>query len=336
MIADPSRNAAIVAIGRNEGERLKRCLHAAVASAPTVVYVDSGSMDESVALAASLGCHVVPVDREKPYSAARARNEGFACLMDIAPEVSFVQFVDGDCVLEAGWLERGLAELEARGELGVVRGHLCEINPRASIFNLLCDMEWRQTPGEMMASGGIFLVRVEAFRGAGGFRPEVIAAEDDEFCVRLRRLGWKILMVDAPMARHDAALMHFSQWWRRTQRAGHAFAQVGALFDGTEECYFVRDRRRVWMWGLALPLLGLALAPFTHGLSLLGLLGLYLLQLAHIYRGCRRRGWVGNEAWIYAFFAVISRPPALQGMIGYHWRRWRGQAPVIIEHKRSA
>ena len=43
----PTRTVAIVAIGRNEGERLKSCLRAAMAGARTVVYVDSGSTDGS-------------------------------------------------------------------------------------------------------------------------------------------------------------------------------------------------------------------------------------------------------------------------------------------------
>ena len=35
-----------VVIGRNEGERLKRCLNS-LSSASTVIYVDSGSSDDS-------------------------------------------------------------------------------------------------------------------------------------------------------------------------------------------------------------------------------------------------------------------------------------------------
>jgi glycosyltransferase involved in cell wall biosynthesis len=42
-----SNDVAIVVIGRNEGERLKRCLRAALAATATVVYVDSGSVDGS-------------------------------------------------------------------------------------------------------------------------------------------------------------------------------------------------------------------------------------------------------------------------------------------------
>jgi GT2 family glycosyltransferase len=164
----------------------------------------------------------------------------------------------------------------------------------------------------------------------------VIAAEDDELCVRVRRLGWKILMVDAPMGRHDVAMTRFSQWWTRARRAGHAYAQVAALHGDGEERYFAYELRRVWIWGLALPVVALALAPFTRGLSLAALACLYGLQLVHIFRGCRKRGWANRDAWAYAFFAVISKFPGLLGLLEYHWRQGRGQTLKIIEHKRNS
>lgn len=331
-----NRKISIVAIGRNEGERLERCLRAALATGSTVVYVDSGSSDGSAALARAAGCSVVELDPSQPFTAARARNEGFAQATAEAPQSEFVQFIDGDCELDPGWLERAAAALDARSDVALVRGHLREVNPRASVYNRLCDLEWEQAPGEIRACGGIFLARAEAFRAAGGFRPDVIAAEDDEFCVRVRRLGYKLLMLEAPMARHDAALMSFGQWWQRARRAGHAYAQVAALHGASEERYFAPERRRIYVWALALPAAALALAPLTDGLSMVMLFAAYAAQLVHIARGCRRRGWPADSAFLYACFAVVSRFPGLQGMLQYHWRRYAGRAPAIIEHKRSS
>jgi GT2 family glycosyltransferase len=337
MTLESSQEIAIVVIGRNEGERLKACLRAAGCSsfkgARTVVYADSGSTDGSAEYARSVGCRVVQLDPARPFSAARARNEGFDCAMTLAPDAAFVQFVDGDCELEEGWLERGAAALNERSDVGLVRGHLREMRPEASVYNRMCDLEWQQTPGEIAACGGIFMARAAAFRAAGGFRPEVIAAEDDELCVRVRMRRWKILMIDAPMARHDAAMTRFSQWWRRARRTGHAYAQVAALHGDGEERYFVRDRQRILMWGMALPVAALAFAPLTNGLSLAAMLGLYALQLVYTARGCLMRGWRSGDAWVYASFAVISRFPALLGLIEYHWRQDHGQAMTIIEHK---
>jgi hypothetical protein len=164
----------------------------------------------------------------------------------------------------------------------------------------------------------------------------VIGAEDDEFCIRVRGQGWKIFMIDAPMALHDVAITSFSQWWRRNVRAGHAYAQVAALHGGGPERYFVRDRRRILIWGLALPVVALALAPFTRGISLLVLLLAYGLQFLHTARGCLKRGWTVHDARAYAFFAVLSRFPALQGLLEYYSRRLRGHAITIIEYKQGS
>jgi GT2 family glycosyltransferase len=334
MLPNPGQNIAIVAIGRNEGERLKSCLPAAVASARTVVYVDSGSVDGSAAFARSLGCEVVELNPDSPFSAARARNEGFAYAMKVDPAVAVVQFVDGDCTLVEGWLDCGVAALNDRPDAGVVCGHVREIHPEASIYNRLFDLEWRQTPGEINACGGIFMVRPAVFEAVGGFRPDVIAAEDNEFCVRVRQVGHKILLLDAAMVWHDAAMHRFIEWWRRARRTGHAYAQVAALHGKSDERYYVQDCRRVWIWGLAIPVIALGLAPFTRGFSLLLLIA-YPLQFGWIFVKGKQRGWPAGDALIYAFFTVLTKFPALEGMLAYHWRRLRGKTPTIMEHKES-
>jgi GT2 family glycosyltransferase len=333
MIPDASQPVAIVVIGRNEGERLKLCLCAAIRAVRTVVYVDSGSVDGSPAYARSVGCQVIELDPARPFSAARARNEGFAAVQQSAPHARFIQFIDGDCELVPGWLQQAIAALAEKPDAGIVCGHVREVHPEATVYNRLCDLGWQRNPGEIAACGGIFMVRAEVFRAVGGFRPEVIAAEDDEFCVRVRRQGFKIFLLDMPMVGHDAAMASFRQWWRRARRTGHAYAQVAALHGDSNERYFVGDRRRIWTWGLVLPGLALCLTPFTRGISMLVMLCLYSLQCVHIYRGVKRRGWRTNDAWLYAFFTVISRFPALQGMLAYHWRQRRGHQMTIIEHK---
>ena len=97
----------IVVIGRNEGERLKRCLQSLPKSAP-VVYVDSGSTDGSDLWAREFGAELVRLDPATPFTAARARNAGFRRLTEITPHTSFVQFVDGDCELAGDWPTTGI------------------------------------------------------------------------------------------------------------------------------------------------------------------------------------------------------------------------------------
>jgi len=221
----------VVVIGRNEGERLRACLQAIPFGDCAVVYVDSGSTDGSLELARRFGAHGVALDMARPFTAARARNAGVAALLRAAPDVEFVQFLDGDCELARAWLASGLAFLQQHPRVAVVSGRVRERDPQRSVFNRLCDWEWDTPVGEASECGGNALMRLAAFRAAGGFRDELIAGEEPELCVRLRRAGWKVHRIAGEMVLHDAAMTRFAQWWRRTTRSGHAFAE-GAWLHG--------------------------------------------------------------------------------------------------------
>src|SRR5581483_10954142 len=176
------------------------------------------------------------------FTAARARNEGFDWLLAIAPQVRYVQFVDGDCEVAAGWLESARAELEAKPQAAVVCGRRRERYPDKTVYNWLADIEWDTPIGEAKACGGDALMRVEALKQVGGYDPGVLAAEDDEVCLRLRRAGWTVHRIDAEMTLHDIAMTRAGQWWTRMVRCGWAYAQGAALHGGGPERHFVRER----------------------------------------------------------------------------------------------
>ena len=96
-----------IVIGRNEGARLLACLASLRGQVRRVIYVDSGSTDGSAGAAMVLGAEVQVLDMTLPFTAARARNAGLAALAADPPQ--FVQFVDGDCVLDPGWIAAALA-----------------------------------------------------------------------------------------------------------------------------------------------------------------------------------------------------------------------------------
>ena len=200
----PDPRIAAVAIGRNEGERLRRCLASMQGRVGRIVYVDSGSTDGSLDAAAAAGAQVVSLDLALPFTAARARNEGFALLGHEAP--AYVQFVDGDCELQPGWLETASAFLDNHPDVAAVCGRRRERHPGQSLYNRLIDCEWDTPVGETRACGGDVLMRRDAFRAVGGFDPALIAGEEPELCVRLRAAGWRIWRLDAEMTLHDAAI----------------------------------------------------------------------------------------------------------------------------------
>lgn len=326
MTGAPS--TGFVAIGRNEGERFKRCLLSLKKEATRIVYVDSGSADDSVPFARAEGVEVVELPRDRPFTAARARNAGFDALASRWPDTDYVMFIDGDCELAPGFAEAAAQTLTANSALGAVTGRCRERFPDATVYNRLCDMEWNGPTGEIDACGGIFMVRADGFRAAGRFNPSVIAAEDDDFCIRLRETGAKIERIGRDMCFHDADMHHFGQWWRRMERAGHAFAQVGDLHPG----YFAAERRRAWIWGLIIPAIALIGAPFTYGVSL-ALLLLYPLSLWKTRRGLIARGAAPDHATLAATFLTLSKFPTLIGLLDYKRKKMTGRQIGIVEYK---
>jgi hypothetical protein len=334
MNARASRFGAVV-IGRNEGERLRICLQSVLRSAARVVYVDSGSTDGSTALAQSLGVEVVALDLSIPFTAARARNAGYRRLLEIAPELTLVQFVDGDCEVVAGWTEVAVARLDQRPDLAVVCGRRRERHPEASIYNQLCDIEWNTPVGEATACGGDAFMRLSALEAVGGFNPDLIAGEEPELCVRLRAHGYRIERLDAEMTLHDAAMTRFPQWWRRNVRAGHAYAEGAALHGRPPARHNVHAVRSILFWGGLVPATAVAGAIPTLGASLVLLAG-YPVLASRVYRGARRDGWPPRAAALAGAFTVLGKFPELRGVLKYRWSRARGRRSSLIEYKQPA
>lgn len=310
-----------VAIGRNEGARLTRCLAALAPAAGRVVYVDSGSSDGSVAAARGMGAEVVELDPARPFTAARARNAGFARLAeDGRPRL--VQFVDGDCELQAGWIETAAAFLDAHPDVAVVCGRRRERHPEASLWNRLVDREWDTPVGEARACGGDALMRSDPLAAAGGFDARLIAGEEPELCVRLRAAGWRIWRLDAEMTLHDAAMTRPGQWWRRSARAGHAAAEGAAMHGGPPERHGVARTRRALLWGAALPLAAL-LGALATPWALLLLLA-YPAQIARLAR---------REGWVRATFLTLGKIAEAHGVLGYALGRLTGRGRRLIEYK---
>jgi GT2 family glycosyltransferase len=319
----------VVVIGRNEGERLRRCLESVQPHTSRIMYVDSGSTDGSVDMVRSKGVEVVQLDIGIPFTAARARNQGFQRLRELCPGLSLVQFVDGDCEVSPNWLAAGAAFLDERPEVAVVCGRLREKFPERSVYNMLCDIEWDGDVGETPACGGIAMMRAEAFEAVGGFRADLIAGEEPELCVRMRKAGWRIWRLETDMALHDAAMTRFGQWWKRALRAGFAFAQRAYLHGAPPEREGVRESRSAWFWGFAVPFGVCGLALWTGPQALLLLL-VYPAQVVRLaFRGRRSP----RENWWHAWFLVLGKFPEMFGQVKFFFHRFVSMQSGLIEHK---
>lgn len=327
----------VVVIGRNEGSRLKLSLQSVINEQTTVVYVDSGSTDDSVNLAHSLGVNVVSLDMSIPFTAARARNAGFFHLLEIKPNIEFVQFVDGDCELIEGWLKSAEAEFIAQSNVVAVCGKLRERYPERSIYNTLCNIEWDTPVGETASCGGIAMMRVSAFKQVGGFNPNLIAGEEPELCVRLRQERGTILRINTDMAWHDADITRFSQWWKREIRNGYAYAQGMWLHGSSRDRHWVRESFRAWFWALLLPLITIIGLLPTRGLSLLFLAIAYISLGIRVYFLAKNKGFNSKDARYYGIFSgVIEKYPKLLGQIQFFISKLLKRQRTIIEYKNTA
>jgi len=310
---------AAVVIGRNEGARLIACLDALEGVSP-VVYVDSGSTDGSVAAAQARGAQVVSLDMSQPFTAARARNAGLA---EIPEDIDFVQFIDGDCVVQASWLVQAQAFLGSHTDVAVVCGRRRETAPQQSVYNGLIDAEWDTPVGEALACGGDALIRADALRAIGGYRDDLIAGEEPEMCVRLRQNGWKIWRIEAEMTAHDAQITRVSQWWKRSKRAGHAFAEGAALHGAPPERHWVAQTRRALVWGALGPVAVILLIAVFGPLGAVAML-IYPAQVARLAR---------KAGWRWALFSVLGKFAEAQGALGYYWRQVTDGKKRLIEYK---
>jgi glycosyltransferase involved in cell wall biosynthesis len=324
------KRIGVVVIGRNEGERLVRCLDSLISQSNQLVYVDSGSTDDSVAMSRSKGVEVVMLDISKPFTAARARNEGFKRLLQVYPHVEYVQFVDGDCEVNASWLGVAAAFLDQHQQVVAVCGRRRERYPDRSIYNKICDVEWDTPVGEAKACGGDAMFRSAPLLVQNGYNPTLIAGEEPELCVRFRLAGWKIWRINAEMTLHDAAMLRFSQWWKRSVRTGYAFAQGVDLHGHPPERHWVAESRRALIWGGILPFVIFLLLVICPLLAL-GCALIYLLQVLRLGFKNRKNGL--EHPWSMAFYLVLSKFPEFSGQLKFLKALLTREGSTLIEYK---
>jgi GT2 family glycosyltransferase len=324
-----NHDLGIVAIGRNEGERLTACLVSLASVGCPVVYVDSGSSDGSVANATTLG--VTTVCQSPPgLTAARGRQAGLERLVDLWPNTEFVQFLDGDCVLQPGWIEKGLAVLQDDLRIAAVSGIRSEAFADTSIWARLVDIEWSRAEGEVRYPGGDSLCRIAALKEIGGWSCDLIAGEDPDLGFRLAEKGWKIHRIVVPMTVHDIRITKFSQYWRRAVRSGWAYALAG--WRNRKGVGFTYFRQGLKFTLHAFALLVTALASIFYWplfLLLLILLGWIVWRAG---RFAHSKGLSTQDSLLYAALAIPVRFAQARGFLGAMISIASGANAKIIEY----
>ena len=318
----------IVIIGRNEGQRLIDCLASLPKDSP-IMYVDSNSTDQSVAEAHKAGAYVERLDMALPFTAARARNQGWKALLERHVELEYIQFLDGDCQLNPSWLGISFSFLEQNKQYAIACGRRRELYPESSLYNYICDLEWNTPVGDAKACGGDALIRVSVLREVQGYRESLIAGEEPEMCVRISQAGHKIRRIKHDMTWHDADMHRFSQWWRRSVRCGFAYANGVALHGSAPEYHWLKESVRAVSWGVFVPFVTLALCFFWSGLVIIPALLLYCIQWFRVYFSSP----VKEYSKFYASLVVLSKFSESQGVLKFLFEFIGQKQSQIIEYK---
>ena len=326
---------SVVVIGRNEGARLVRCLESIGQMSPLegpieVIYVDSGSTDGSLERAAQFKVKVERVESANPCAAV-GRNAGWR-----SAKAPIVLFLDGDTVLERNFVADSIAELNDPS-VAVVFGNRREINPKASIYNRVLDLDWNPLTGIVEFCGGDALIRREVLERVGGFDERLIAGEEPEMCQRIRALGFNILHVDRPMTGHDLAMTRFSQYWRRAFRTGYAYAEISTRFKTTAFPLWDRKARKNLIHGVGMlgiiagaPLGAIALHSIVPIAAAVAIVVLLAIRTAVRFR------WKTDDLATLLLFGLHShliQIPLMFGQLKYQRNRFTGRSTKPIEYK---
>ena len=245
---DMSAELSVIIVNWNGGELLRRCVESVAASPPSVTYevivIDNNSSDESVArlreseAARALGESLRVVENEENLGFGRANNQAFrltgAPLIFLLNPDTEVTPGSVDTLVAAvrssesvGMAGPKLLNADGSVQVSVWRGdpsawealltgfRLHKLLPRRARGELLLAEHWdysrRREVG--MLSGAAILVRREVVEGVGGFDERFhMYGEDNEWCLRIRRAGWRLLFVPESVVMHLGAASSLKRW----------------------------------------------------------------------------------------------------------------------------
>ncbi len=328
---------SVVIIGRNEGVRLVRCIESVKAmknfnEKVEIIYVDTASTDGSAEKAEKLGAKVIVLEPRRP-TAALGRNAGWR-----EANAAYVLFLDGDTILDPLFVERAMEEFDDP-QVAVVFGHRREMFPETSIYNRVLDLDWLSPVGNALFCGGDAIMRRRILEEFDGYNENLIAGEEPEMCRRMRFAGYLISHIDEPMTKHDLAIKHFSQYWRRATRTGYAYAEVSHRFRYSGLPFWEEDVRRNITRSVAwLLIFFVGLLASLIMISPLPILAALLLLMIFSLRSAYKMSWKSSDIFTLLLYGVHSHfqhIPIFVGQLQYHRDRRRFRQRELIEYKEA-
>lgn len=272
---DMSAELSVIIVNWNGGELLRRCVESLTASPPSAAYevivIDNNSSDESVArlreseAARTLGERLRVVENEDNLGFGRANNQAFK--LTGAP---LLFLLNPDTEVTPGAVDRLVAVVRSGGRVGMAgpkllnedgsvqvsvwRGdpsawealltgfRLHKLLPRRARGELLLAEHWdysrRREVGQL--GGAAMMLKREVLEEVGGFDERFhMYGEDNEWCSRIRRAGWRIVFEPGAVVKHLGAASSLKRWTSLEKRRVQSEAFLALLR------YTLPRRRRV-------------------------------------------------------------------------------------------
>jgi glycosyltransferase involved in cell wall biosynthesis len=308
-----SVEVSFVVIGYNEAPTLGACLKSVreaarnLTVASELIYVDGGSQDGSIDIAARTGADSI-LGGEKRRRASENRNLGFthAC-------GRYVQFIDGDMVLAPDWPAAAVEFLDAHAETAAVCGNLRE--KARGVLHQAMELDWLPRQGVIRHCGGAAMFRRETLQRMGGFPEDVLYGEEPVLCWRIRNeLRMNIYQLGRTMADHDLGFKGSGDYWRRNVRVGSTYAAIAARYAATSDPLWRKEAVANLAWAAVLVFGAISLALGPDWLRIAALT-IAFLTIARKTLQTRSRGNPLKLSFVYALHTYLAKLPLAQGEI---------------------
>lgn len=288
MTEEPKSEVAVVLINRNQAWNVARLIESVLREiepigSASVIFVDSASSDESVALASRYSIRVLRLRPEQPLTPAAGRYVGFR----YSAGSRYVLFLDGDMELYEGWLTRAVAILNDNREIAGVTGAVLDVEAASLPFDKSRErVPADGPPRDVPFAGGAALYRRDVLTEVGPFNPYLHSDEEPELCLRIRRAGYRILQLHWPIAYHyvqsRGAIVTLVGRWRRDLYLG--YGQIVRQLLGSDLLWpYLRERGY-----MAIPALGLAVGTMV------------------LIAGLLTSNWHWFAAWVLAVLMFVA------------------------------
>ena len=222
-------------------------------------------------------------------------------------------FTDADCVPEPNWIEAMIApfaDQEVVGVCGVVRTHQQGLVPR--FVQLEYDYRYRNIAKHSridFINTGTAGYRRQVFMDSGGFREDLLGAEDAEFSFRLAGQGYKMVFAPEAIVYHP----HPESLWEYARRKYH-YSYWRMIVYRRYPYKAVADSRTPQTQKMQIGLVFLLVAALIGGIFWRGFMGLagflallFLLTALPFWWWVLRRDWrVGLFTPVFLLVATVS------------------------------